>query len=169
MLEISFMNSYAFWSLIGRACQSDAESSEQLEAALAALLQPLSVADLTAFAFHFDDVMDRAYRWDLWGAAYLIGGGCSDDAFSDFRGSLIARGRTAYEQAVTDPDSLADAELDEDAWFHEGFGYLASAEFERRKLKAPPRAKPHPVEPEGQECSEDDLQSRFPRLSRKYA
>ena len=32
------------------------------------------------------------YRWDMWAAAYLIGGGCSDDGFIDFRAGLIAQG-----------------------------------------------------------------------------
>jgi hypothetical protein len=103
------------------------------------------------------------------GAAYLIGGGCSYDAFSDFRSSLVARGVKAYEKAVSDPDTLADDDLDEEAWFNEGFGYRAAAEFERRKLKVPKRARPHPSEPAGGEWSEDDLAARFPRLSRKYA
>ncbi len=163
------MNSDAFWSLLDRARQTAADSPDDLEAALAQHLRNLRVADLEAFAGHFDDAMDRAYRWDLWGAAYLIGGGCSDDAFSDFRSSLVARGLKAYEKAMADPDSLADDDLNEEAWFHEGFGYLAAAEFERRKLKPPPRAKPHPSEPEGDEWSEDDLVAQFPRLSRKYA
>ena len=163
------MNSDAFWNLIDRALQAGVGSPEDVEAGVARLLQDLNVADLAAFRVHFDDAMDRAYRWDLWGAAFLIGGGCSDDAFSDFRSSLVARGLNAYERAVSDPDSLADVDLDEEAWFHEGFGYLATAEFERRKMKSPPRAKPHPSEPEGDEWSEDDLPARFPQLSRKYA
>ena len=36
------------------------------------------------------------YRWDVWAAAYLIGGGCSDDAFIDFRAGIIAQGRDWY-------------------------------------------------------------------------
>ena len=37
--------------------------------------------------------MDDSYRWDLWGAAYLANGGCSDDGFDYFRGWLIGQGR----------------------------------------------------------------------------
>ena len=33
--------------------------------------------------------------------------GCSDDGFDYFRGWLIARGRQAFDQAVADPDALA--------------------------------------------------------------
>lgn len=50
----------------------------------------------------------RSYQVDLWGAAYLINGGCSDDGFEYFRGWLMAQGRDVFERAVADPDSLAD-------------------------------------------------------------
>jgi Protein of unknown function (DUF4240) len=50
----------------------------------------------------------RAGRADLWGAAFILNGGCSDDGFNDFRGWLIAQGRTVYEAALENPDSLAD-------------------------------------------------------------
>jgi hypothetical protein len=51
--------------------------------------------------------MADSYRGDLWGAAYLINGGASDDGFDYFRGWLIAQGREVFEAAVADPDSLA--------------------------------------------------------------
>jgi hypothetical protein len=47
------------------------------------------------------------YRWDAWAAAYLIGGGCSDDGFMDFRAGVIAQGRDWYQKAAGSPDSLA--------------------------------------------------------------
>jgi len=36
-----------------------------------------------------------------------VAGGASDDGFEYFRGRLVAQGRAVYDQAVTDPDSLA--------------------------------------------------------------
>jgi hypothetical protein len=48
-----------------------------------------------------------SYTWALWGAAYLINGGCSDDGFDYFRGWLICQGRDVFQRAVHDPDSLA--------------------------------------------------------------
>jgi len=48
------------------------------------------------------------YRWDVPAAAYLIGGGCSDDGFIDFRAGLTAQGRDWYEKLAASPDSLAD-------------------------------------------------------------
>ena len=49
--------------------------------------------ELIEFHRLFNRAMDDAYIWDLWGAAYLINGGCSDDGFAYFRSWLISRGR----------------------------------------------------------------------------
>ena len=49
-----------------------------------------------------------SYRTRLWAAAYVINGGCSDDGFDYFRGWLIVQGRHVFEQAVVNPDALAD-------------------------------------------------------------
>jgi Protein of unknown function (DUF4240) len=50
----------------------------------------------------------QARTIDLWGAAYTINGGASDDGFYYFRCWLIGMGKDIYEAAVADPDSLAD-------------------------------------------------------------
>ena len=52
--------------------------------------------------------MREADTKDLWAAAYMICGGCSDDGFRDFRAWLIAQGREVFKGAVPNPDSLAD-------------------------------------------------------------
>jgi len=48
------------------------------------------------------------YRWDVWAAAYLTGGACSDDAFVDFRAGIIAQGHGWYEKVAASPENLAD-------------------------------------------------------------
>jgi hypothetical protein len=65
-----------------------------------------------SFNAHFDDCEDRAYSYELWAAAYIIGHGCSDDSFSDFRSTLISMGRETFERALEDPESLADMDYD---------------------------------------------------------
>jgi hypothetical protein len=49
---------------------------------------------------------NQAYRTDVWALAYLLRGGCSDDAFMDFRAWLIMQGRQVFEQTSSDPDSF---------------------------------------------------------------
>jgi len=57
---------------------------------------------------HLRPGIAAANKIDLWGAAYLINGGCSDDGFDYFRGWLIAQGREVFERTVADPDALAE-------------------------------------------------------------
>jgi hypothetical protein len=64
--------------------------------------------EVAALAQPLWDLRALSYRRDLWGAAYLLNGGCSDDGFEYLRGWLIAQGRTVFERALGDPDVLAD-------------------------------------------------------------
>src|SRR5262249_35439876 len=70
-------------------------------------LMKLSEDELHGFDRVFWELMDESYRADLWGAAYIIKGGCSDDGFDYFRAWLIMQGQQIYIQALKNPDSLA--------------------------------------------------------------
>jgi hypothetical protein len=111
-------------------------------------------------------MMDRAYSYNLWGAAYVIHGGCGDDTFNDFRSSLISRGRASFERALADPDSLADDDVDETTWFFEGFQYAVTAGVRAVTGSRPGRR--HPDRPSGEAWHENDLPVLFPRLSAKF-
>ncbi|MFD0852522.1 DUF4240 domain-containing protein, partial [Actinomadura adrarensis] len=65
-------------------------------------------ADILAFQQILWNLMAESFRDPLWGAAYMINGGCSDDGFAYFRAWLIGQGRAVFERAVDDPDALAD-------------------------------------------------------------
>lgn len=82
---------------------------------------------------HFDRAFAAAYQWLLWAAAYIIEGGCSDDGFMDFRYGLISRGRSVFERALADPDSLADVADDTTDGFipNEDFGYVAQRVYQK--------------------------------------
>src|SRR5262245_38625607 len=111
------MHADDFWRIIDRVHASNPDDMDARCEALRAELEQLSDFDLKSFIEHFDGADARAYDWKLWGAAYLIQGGCSDDAFSDFRATLISMGRNFYERALADPDSLADVNYDEESAF----------------------------------------------------
>jgi Protein of unknown function (DUF4240) len=96
-----------FWRLVEdarREAGGDTERQSQLLAARLERLPAQQIADFGAIRHRLDR---RAYTWELWGAAYVIDDGCSDDCFRDFRGYLISLGRGAYEAALKNPDSLA--------------------------------------------------------------
>lgn len=134
--------------------------------------------EVLAFQVRFDEAAAAAHTIDLWGAAYLINGGCSDDGFRDFRNWLVARGRHTYEHALKHPDALADV-LDGDPV--DGFGLDTAAlrvyeeltgmsDFYERLDRAERDAPPPP--PEGTDWDFDDpaeQRRRFPKLFALYA
>jgi Protein of unknown function (DUF4240) len=99
-----------FWNLIdeARARVADPSDAERVVNEASARLARRPVSEIVSAAQAFWDVMADSYRVDLWGAAYLINGGCSDDGFEYFRGWLIVQGHGTHERIVADPDALAD-------------------------------------------------------------
>ena len=104
--EIDEQKLQEFWALIER---SDPALSqwEQLEA-LRRELRQLPADKIAEFDAVLVALHTQAYSWDLWGAAYVIKGGASDDGFHYFKSWVIGRGRNFYESALADPDSLAE-------------------------------------------------------------
>ncbi|EEP71216.1 hypothetical protein MCAG_01543 [Micromonospora sp. ATCC 39149] len=97
-----------FWQLIDQARVGGGGAAGAVAARAVALLAERDAADIVGYARHQRRVMAASYRADLWGAAYLINGGASDDGFEYFRGWLITQGRQVFARAVADPDSLAE-------------------------------------------------------------
>lgn len=161
-----------FWSIIEAVHNQSPDDMDKKCDALRGRLSALSPDDMRGFRQHFDECDARAYDWGLWGAAYIIHGGCSDDSFSDFRSSLISRGRADFERALSDPDSLADLGLTEEDACYEGYAY-AVADAEQTLLgEVGLRATPFPADPSGEQWDEDDdaaLAARFPRLHAAYS
>lgn len=137
------MNTTDFWNLVNVA-RADAgkANSDRYDAFASALVDRLAATSKeTIFEFRqvFEQFHSAIYHWDMWAAAYLIGGGCSDDAFMDFRAGLIAQGQDWYERAASSPDTLADhpdviaaaAEGRDEALFNEPVNYAASYAYER--------------------------------------
>jgi hypothetical protein len=159
------------------------------EAQLAADLEALSEAEVSAFAQQFQRAVDRAYTWDLWGAAYVVMGGCSDDGFKEFRNWLISEGRVTYEAVLASPDRLAELapipvssepELGDwpmlpnlDLIALDRLGAFDSLDFgdtSRRLDEIQEGWDVRPAEPAGEpfEESDDALSRRFPRLWKLY-
>jgi len=163
------MDEMKFWTIVGSAHeQSNGNMDEKCELIRAALSK-LPKDDARAFSAFFRAMMDRAYSWPLWGAAYVINGGCGDDTFSDFRASLISRGRTAFERALSDLESLAAEDFDEDTWFYEGYQYAVTDGVEAAVGSAVNREGPLPGEPSGQAWDEDKVFELYPQLAEKFA
>ncbi|MEI7033837.1 DUF4240 domain-containing protein [Streptomyces pratensis] len=166
------MDETEFWEIVDstrEAAEGDPEDHADLLVERLVRLDPESVLD---FARHFEARYNRAYRWDLWGAAAVLFGGASDDAFDCFRCWLIGQGREVFEGALHDPDDLAelledfDEEVDGDG---EDLGYAADEAYEQLTGAVAPDLglPPHPTDPLGTPLDFEDegaLASRFPEL-----
>jgi hypothetical protein len=170
------MDTEEFWAIIDQSREAAGGDAESQLAHLEALLSGYQAVDLIAFDRTFSELHNLAYTWTLWGAAYLIGGGCSDDGFMDFRGWLISRGRHVFERALADPDSLADeltgSEESQLETQVEGFQYVAKQAWSTATGNAYSEFPRHEIdyrsEPTGDEWQEDDLSDLFPKLASKF-
>jgi Protein of unknown function (DUF4240) len=92
--------------------EDEDDVTDPVALALLELLTQLSAADIAAFDNLFEDLRASAETQDMANAAVLIEHGfLGDDSFDDFRAGLVALGRTVFEGAVANPDSLANHQL----------------------------------------------------------
>jgi hypothetical protein len=151
-----------FWSIVATVARIAAKSGDAV-GTLRVELEKLSPEELIAYQRHFDEFHAKAYRWEIWGAAYLLEGGCSDDGFTDFRYSLIMKGRGVYERALQRADSLAGSDIIGD----ESLGYVALEVYEEKTGSEMPRAEwSQSSEPAGKSWDFDDEAENLKRLPR---
>ena len=162
------MNEKEFWSIVDAACRSAGTDAEARVGALSHELSPLDTLALQGFQDRYDEMIHRSNRWDLWGAAYLMNGGCSDDGFRYFCDWLISEGRATFELALSDPDSLADLPR-QDYFELESYAYVVLELFEAKGAGELVRHFGNELTmPAGEEWSEDDLPALYPRLAARY-
>jgi hypothetical protein len=101
------MDEAAFWAVIDDTRRAAGADTERQSGLIQQRLEHRRAAEIADFGRIWHRLDEQAYTWDVWGAAYVIDDGCSDDCFRDFRAYLILLGRKPYEAALRDPDSLA--------------------------------------------------------------
>ena len=173
------MNVDKFWSIIDQNLKIDIVPDARLNS-LREALDKLSPNDLISFDITFRLHLNSAYKWDMWGAAYVIHGGCSDDGFEYFRRWLVSRGRTAFEAALADADSLALLTLEptgpDGVWEFEDYYYTAMDVYEEKGGEGDVRDHSEPeagldgVAPAGVPFAENEehLTARYPKLWKRF-
>jgi hypothetical protein len=157
------MDENLFWDLIdeGLTDQPIGERIDTLPERLAAF-KATAIRDFEKIQRSLDA---RAYRWDVWALAYLLQGGCSDDAFEDFRGWLILQGREVFEGAIADPDSFDVTLHSGTASGINGLRDAAPVAYEMRQGKAMKPVKMPLMDVAGTEIAEENFASALPRVA----
>ncbi|MEX8505748.1 DUF4240 domain-containing protein [Leptothrix ochracea] len=162
------MREQDFWSIIESAKSAAGKDPEARVDALEDELSALSTAEIQEFQHQYDQMIHRSNRWDLWGAAYLMNGGCSDDGFRYFCHWLISEGQQTFEKALSNPDSLAQFP-NQDYFELESFAYVALKQFEAKGGGELERDfSIEMAAPIGKEWTDDELPSLLPLLAQKY-
>ncbi len=161
------MTAIEFWKIVEKSKRGTDSSDEQAEK-LEELLLELSAEEIVSFENIFTEFRYAAYRWDLWGVAYILCGGCGDDSFDYFRTWLIGRGQKYYEDAMKDPESIARKVTEDDFPEAELLMYAAAKAYEAKTGQGlPDRTIKHPKDPAGREWTEEDLPKLFPVAYKK--
>jgi hypothetical protein len=167
------VNDAKFWEVIYTACRSDALHADEWDLRLQAELRKLPPDEIIEWNHIFDRLAARAYTADLWGASYLIHGGGGDDGFYYFRCWLIGMGREVYEEALANPDSLADMVVPGVFAWAEIYAaaHLAWIAVTGKTYDDPYPARNEEAAMVGEEWDFDDeaqVRRRFPRLASLY-
>jgi hypothetical protein len=164
-----------FWAVIGRATADRPASPAEVAKRAAADLATREPEEIVAWARHLDKVMVASGTEDLWAAAYLIHGGCTEEGFDNFRGWLIAHGREAVARSVKSPDSLAEmpavrAAAENGAVFEaEEVLSIAAEAYQQATGSEMPVGETPVTRPAAADLwdfdNEEEMQKRLPRLS----
>lgn len=132
------MDDQVYWQII-RDSIRESESQEEQEEYLINRLKVMNPQEIIGFHLKTGSLMVRSYLSELWCAAYINNGGCSDDGFEFFRCWLISRGQEAFYSVLEKPDRLLEfcsEDPDDYESEFEGFGYVAVYAFERKTGKS---------------------------------
>jgi hypothetical protein len=161
-----------FWGLIAETRGAAGKDTGAQSELLRDRLSKLSPSKIIEFEGWWQTLDRRLYTWDVWGAAYIIEDGCSDDCFRDFRAYVILLGKDAFNRAVKNPDSLAGEVSDSETGDWEGADNVAPDAYSTATDTDFPTDTPDlSGNPRGTRWSDGQLQAlmrRYPQLASRF-
>lgn len=126
----TLMEEEQFWALIQNS-QNNSNDQDAQASFLVTELKKLPHNEIIGFRLTIDKLLYDSYNSNLWCAAYIINGGCSDDGFEYFRCWLISKGKEIFTQTLKNPDFLSEVVSTEiDDYEFESLWYVALTAFE---------------------------------------
>jgi hypothetical protein len=168
------MEDVQFWNIIDRSQKASGGSTARQAVELEEILASLSPEQVASFNAAFVSKNLALYTWELWGAAFVLNEGCSDDCFEYFRNWVVGQGSAYYEAVRRDPQALADGRLEsgEEIFDAELLAYAGDAAYMRtsggRDLYEDYPQSPSTIadgEPSGAPWDEEEVASLYPGLT----
>jgi hypothetical protein len=162
-----------WWNLIERSRKDAEDLDDQCEALHDILVDELTADEILQFDKFVEERLRDAFRADLWGVAYIMMGGCSDDGFDYFCGWLIAQGQKHYEAALAKPEDAAKGVSGDDDEFEcEQLFYVARNAWQEKTgktfedyEKVAPQIERELI---GDMFDEDEIYEQYPKLAKKF-
>jgi hypothetical protein len=162
-----------WWDLIERSRKEVSDRDEQADRLVALMTAELSADDIVVFDKFLQERVRDAFRSDLWGIAYIMNGGCSDDGFDYFLGWLICKGKKHYEAALANPEAAAKGVSPEDEPFENEVVYWGPSRAWAAKT-GKPSDEYYKLAPsvqrtlKGELFDEDTIYDDYPKLKKKF-
>ena len=162
------MDENSFWSLIDKSRVASNNNYQTQITSLKTILATLEPTEIVKFDNTFTALLAASYDYKLWGASYVINGGCSDDCFDYFRQYLIGHGKDKFYQTIKDPESCSSwiKSEEEDNW--EGLQYSAMDAYKLKTGKDIPKTYQPKFELKGKPFDEETVMKQYPKLAKKF-
>ena len=157
-----------FWKLIDKSRSISNNVYQTQISSLKTILLTLEPGDIEKFDNTFTALLAASYDYKVWGASYVINGGCSDDCFDYFRQYLIGHGKEKFYQTIKDPESCASwiKSEEEDNW--EGLQSPAMEAFKQKTGKNIPKTYQPKFELKGKPFDEETVMKQYPKLAKMF-
>lgn len=165
------MDKQQFWKIVAKSRPSIDAHPEDCEPQLIEVLKSLNADEIVEWNLIFDQLAKDAYTCDQIAACSLINGGSGDDGFYYYRCWLIGMGQEVYENALANPDRLADVVSGDDEAEAEIYAaaHRAWMAVTENSGTAPYPARNEKTEMKGEDWEiEAEVAKRMPRLSEMY-
>lgn len=157
-----------FWKIIDKSRAASNNNYQAQIGSLKNILLAFDPAETEKFDNRFTALSAASYDAKLWGAAYVINGGCSDDCFDYFREYLIGHGKERFYQTLREPESCVawiKSEA-EDNW--EGLQYAAAEAYRQKTGKDLPKTFQPEFKLKGKLPDEEAMMKQYPKLAKKF-
>ena len=162
------MDEVEFWELIDKSKAAANDDYQKQITSLKSILLTLEPVEIIKFDNTFTALSAVSYDNKLWGASYVINGGCSDDCFDYFREYLIGHGKEKFYQTMKDPETCVSwiKSEAEDNW--EGLQYSALDAYRQKTGTEMPRTYQPEFELKGKPFDEATVTKQYPKLAKKF-
>lgn len=124
-----------YWAIVEKSLKNT-NSQDAQEQYLIKEIGSLTPKQIIGFRLRTDKLLYDTYNSEMWCAAYIMNGGCSDDGFEYFRNWVISRGKDTYFKAKQNPDNLiTEVSSNMGEYDFEGFWYVAIEAFKQKTGK----------------------------------